>query len=164
MAPRDSGSATGPISSLGGGAWVATGSNRQVHLAFSFFEPVFQKPPCASSPMLGGPGWAGREKGPGGPALRSPRTPLNTPTKCKPAPVLLMVNYDQVCSEPQQTGQIWATWESFQEEGQGSWNWEDFRWKRQEGGMLNQARLKIPNCGTEGVKAEEGSGWGAQRI
>lgn len=30
--------------------------------------------------------------------------------------------------------------------------------------MLDQARLKIPNCGTEGVKAEEGSAWGTQKL
>lgn len=52
-------------------------ATRQVHLAFSFFESVFLEPPCAPSPMFGGPGWAGGRKGSGGPALRAPRTSLN---------------------------------------------------------------------------------------
>lgn len=104
----------------GCGAWAATGGNGQIHLAFSFFESVFQEPPCAPSPMLGGPGWAGGGKGPGSPALRAPRTPLT---------VLLIVNHGQMCSVPQQTGQTWATWEGFQVVREGSCNWEDFTWK-----------------------------------
>lgn len=47
----------------GCGAWAATGGNRQVHLAFSFFESVFQELPYTPSSMLGRPHWAGGGKG-----------------------------------------------------------------------------------------------------
>lgn len=39
-------------------------SNRHVPYAFTLFELGFWEPPCATSPLLGGPEWTGGEKGP----------------------------------------------------------------------------------------------------
>lgn len=72
MLPQDPAGCSG-----GWGQPLQATGNSKVHLAFSFFEPVFWKLSCVPRAMLGGPGSPGGEgKDSGDPAFGDPRSPF----------------------------------------------------------------------------------------
>lgn len=119
MAPRDSGSATGPSWSLGGGARAATRGERSTLPSHSLHQ-CSKSLPWHPAPYFVGRDGKEEEKAQGscpwGPK-NSTRCPNKMQTCCCP-PGYQTVSHGQVCSARQQTGDR-ATGEASRKKGRG---------------------------------------------